>query len=443
MRKANRLNAQYDCPLFCMAIHHSRKPNKKFQRHEKCSANAATSVATYMWRLLEENSYSNDAMSESRANHDELGRRHPKSEEKTFMAHITRRMLHVIIAIAVLGLASLGVPDQVSGQLTFDVFVDPHAVVSGGTIGFTFAGDKFVGSVQGDGVGILYQTDLHGGNLKLFAPEMNVPSGNFASEHCIASSPGLGGFPLWDIYVGAGTGVLHISHDGAKSDLFVNGLKGPVQSIRFDTVGTFGHDMLVGTYFGTVYRINSAGIPTLLADFSELVEGMDVAPLGAGFGPFNGKLIVVSETWGLVRAISPTGGYTILNQNNPIPTPESISFVPGDLGASGSSVEGFYESNYYSNVVKANASQFASLKGDAIITSELGVRTIWRMHWNGLGFDITKIGDTPDQAEEGLFVTPAMLSGNVCPPTRPSPPEWCEPFCKDGQKKWPRTVQEH
>ena len=93
-----------------MAIHHSRKPNKKFQRHEKCSANAATSVATYMWRLLEENSYSNDAMSESRANHDELGRRHPKSEEKTFMAHITRRMLHVIIAIAVLGLASFGCP---------------------------------------------------------------------------------------------------------------------------------------------------------------------------------------------------------------------------------------------------------------------------------------------------------------------------------------------
>ncbi len=68
-------------------------------------------------------------------------------------------------------------------QLTFDIFVDPHTVVSGGTIGFTFAGDKFVGSVQKDGFGVLYETDLKGSNLKVFAPTTSIPSGSPAQEH--------------------------------------------------------------------------------------------------------------------------------------------------------------------------------------------------------------------------------------------------------------------
>jgi hypothetical protein len=62
-----------------------------------------------------------------------------------------------------------------AAQVTFSVFTDPHPIVSGGTIGFAFAGDKFVGSVQKDGLGVLYSTDLLGNNVRLFAPTVKSP----------------------------------------------------------------------------------------------------------------------------------------------------------------------------------------------------------------------------------------------------------------------------
>jgi hypothetical protein len=70
-------------------------------------------------------------------------------------------------------------------QLTLNVFVDPHPTVSGGTIGFTFAGDKFVGSVAGDGMGILYSTDLNGGKTLVFAPSVSVPGPSIYGEHVL------------------------------------------------------------------------------------------------------------------------------------------------------------------------------------------------------------------------------------------------------------------
>jgi len=361
-----------------------------------------------------------------------------KGEEKP-MSHLSHSKCRILLSL-VFVTASFTVVTPLKGQITQTIFVDPHPVVSGGTVGFAFAGDKFVGSVQGDGTRILYQTGLDGGNVRLFAPQVNVPGVNYAYEHHVASSPGLGGFPLWDIYVGAGQGVLHISRDGTNSVMFVTGISGPVHAILFDTVGTYGHDMLVATYAGTVYRINSAGVATLLANFSQFVEGMDIAPLGAGFGKYDGMLITVEENTGLVRAIPPTGGYIVLNPQKPIISPESLNFVPLNLGASGSSLEGYYEVNYPRNVFKADVSQFAQFKGDAIIASEIGSRTIWRMHWNGNDFDIIPIGEVPDQAEDSFFINPAFLSGTSCPPRQidhgTDRDEWCRPFCRqDGDER--------
>jgi hypothetical protein len=362
-----------------------------------------------------------------------------KGEEKP-MFHSKCQIFQLLVFVT----ASFAAVPLVKAQIAQTIFVDPHPVVSGGTVGFAFAGDKFVGSVQGDGAGMLYQTGLDGGGVRLFAPQVILAGGNYASEHHVTSSPGLGGFPLWDIYVGSGTSVLHISRDGTKSDMFVTGISGPVQSIIFDTVGTYGHDMLVGTYAGTVYRINSAGVATLLANFSQFVEGMDIAPLGAGFGPWDGYLITVEENTGLVRAIPPSGGYIVLNPKTPIISPESLNFVPLNLGSSGSALEGYYEVNYTHNVLKADVSQFAQFKGDAIIASEIGSRTIWRMHWNGNDFDVIPIGEIPDQAEDSFFINPAFLAGTSCPPKQSDHNsdrnEWCRPFCREdgGDRPQPR-----
>lgn len=300
-------------------------------------------------------------------------------------------------------------------QVTFSVFTDPHPVMTGGTIGFAFGGDKFVGSVQGDGQRLLYSTDLLGNNVQPFAPTVNLPASVWDGEHAVAGSMGLGGFPRRDIYAAAGNGVVHISQDGTKSNVFVSGLLSGVTALRFDAVGTFGHDLLLATIEGQIYRISSSGEPTVLASIGEFVEGLDVAPLGAKFGSLDGQLIVTAENSGLLRAIDWSGKVTVLNQGNPIPLSESVNFVPLNLGKSGTSIEGFYQANFRPNIIKAEGHDFDGLQGDAIVSSEFG--SLWRVHWNGAVFAITPLAPNPGQVEDGIFVTPEMIdprSGNSC-----------------------------
>src|SRR6185369_12049512 len=108
---------------------------------------------------------------------------------------------------------TLGMTGQ-SGALTLNVFTDPHPTMCCGTIGFAYIGDGFVGSVQADGTGdVLYRTNLTGGNVQIFAPTVAIAS-NPSSEHFVASSIGLGGFPDRDVYVASGAGIVHIDHAG-------------------------------------------------------------------------------------------------------------------------------------------------------------------------------------------------------------------------------------
>lgn len=356
------------------------------------------------------------------------------------MSQAARRAVGSLLGIIVLLLISCFFETTANAQITMRVFTDPHPVVSGGTIGFAFAGNKFVGSVQGDGLKVLYATDLDGTNVRVFAPTVSVPSGSAASEHYVASSVGLGGFPSRDVYVAAGNGIIHITNDGNSSDVFTTGLSSPVRAIVFDLVGTFGNDMLLATVGGQIYRVNSFGAASLVASIGEEAEGLDVVPVGAHFGSFDGQLVVAAEGSGLLRAISPSGVVTVLNEADPIFYPERLSFVPPDLGASGSSLEGVYEASYPSNVVRADRSEFASFKGDAIVTTELGDRRITRVHWNGTAFEMTVIGNLPGQAEDGLFLTPRMLNPGSCPVT-PSgrsgtQDAWCAPFCQRGGRRF-------
>ena len=59
------------------------------------------------------------------------------------------------------------IPGQASA-VTLNVFTDPHVAATSaafggaGTIGFAYAGDKFVGTVQKDGTNVLYSTNLTG-----------------------------------------------------------------------------------------------------------------------------------------------------------------------------------------------------------------------------------------------------------------------------------------
>ncbi len=303
---------------------------------------------------------------------------------------------HVLVA-ALCGVLTLTTAK--ADTLIFNPFT-PNSPIAGAPIGFGYAGNKFVGSVQRDGLNVLYSTDLLGGNVQAFAPGVFLSS-NPASEHYLASSLGLGGFPSRDIYAASGNGVVHITNDGSSSNVFVSGLNGPVRGILFDAVGTFNHDMLITTNLGSVYRVNSAGTATLLASTGEDTEGLDVAPLGGNLGPFNGQMIVASEGSGSLRAINPAGMVTFLTA---VSSAEELSVVPLNLGASGDPVEGMYGANYSLNVLKAGASQFTNMKGDIIVTGESS-HLVSNVHWNGSGFTVTTVGSFPNQPEDGIFVT--------------------------------------
>jgi hypothetical protein len=310
---------------------------------------------------------------------------------------------------SVAGICFLASAPAFCAGIVFSVFTDPHPVESGGSISISYAGNKFVGSVQQDGTGALYSTNLTGGNVQLFAPTVSLAPTSSA-EHFVASSLGLGGFPSRDIYVASGTGVVHISNDGTTSNTFVTGLNGAVRGILFDPIGTFGNNMLITTTAGGVYEVDSTGHATLLASTGEDTEGMDVAPLGAGFGAFDGQLIVGSEGSGLVRAIAPNGTIHTVTTVSGV---EEVSFVPLNLGLGGPQ-EGFYGADYTPNVVKAAPDQFTSFLGDLIVTGEF-THTVTRIHFNGSTFVDSSVGTFPNQPEDGIFVTAAIVNPGGTP----------------------------
>jgi hypothetical protein len=310
------------------------------------------------------------------------------------------RLFLVFALVCTLAAAASATP------ISFNTFVSSAdlAALEGqtNTIAFTYAGNKFVGSVYfGANNAQLYSTDLTGHNLQFFSSPIPTAGG----EVVLGSSLGQGGFSAGDIFVGSesnGT-IYRVSNAGGAPTLFASGLAGGVRGILFDPGSSFGGDMLVTTSSGNIYRVNSAGVATVLASVGEDTEGMDIAT--SAWGPHAGELLVDSEGSGTLRLISNTGAITVIGS---VPAAETVSFVPLNLGLSGNPLEGFYVANYPVNIQFAAANQFAGLQGDAVITSEDGSNSrLWDVHWNGSAFSVTQLigSNLPNQSEDGIFVT--------------------------------------
>ena len=244
-----------------------------------------------------------------------------------------------LAAALALGLAA-ALPAQAS--LTFGTFVssaDLSATLgNNATIGFAYAGDKFVGSGYfGNNNNQLYSTNLTGGGVAKFG----APIVGFSGEVYVTSSLGLGGYGPRDVFAGseANGQVWRVAHDGSSQSLFTTVALGSVRSIAFDPYGLYGHQMIVATNAGTIYRVSNTGVATLLASVGEDAEGLSFAP--QAFGPYaKGTLMVASEGSGKLRAISPSGAIT--DVVTIAGGAEMVSFVPMNLGSSGNPVEGFY-----------------------------------------------------------------------------------------------------
>jgi hypothetical protein len=299
----------------------------------------------------------------------------------------------------------MGLVAAMSGPATASVTFSPFVTATGGApIGFAYAGNKFVGSNYFNNQ--LYQTNLTGGGVVAFGAPLPIASGSIGEVY-VSSSLGLGGFAARDVFAGSessGT-VYKFNNDGTGQTVFASGLVGGVRSIAFDPYGLYGSDMIVATRSGNIYKINSAGGTSLLASTGEDTEGLSFVPQAFGTVAA-GTLVVASEGSGSIRAIKPDGTMTTVAI---VPSAEMVSFVPLNLGISGNPLEGFYAANYATNVIKAPASDFTSYLGDMIITGET-THVVWNVEWDGTNFVKSQIGTFPNQPEDGIFVTAAILN---------------------------------
>lgn len=184
------------------------------------------------------------------------------------------------------------------------------------------------------------------------------------------SKGGFGSFSPGDLFVGngvdgqisritgAGTTVLNpwVDLPGAGNGL----MRG---SLYVDRTGVYNGDLIAATTTGEVWRVDSSGTPTKLADVGVHLEGLMVVPNDvATYGALAGKIIAGAENTGQMYVFDNNGLVTTYNLGVAI---EDIDLVVAN--------ENFFGVNYGTGrLLGVEASQFASAVSDILLTSEFG-----------------------------------------------------------------------
>lgn len=319
-------------------------------------------------------------------------------------------------------LASVSVllPSAAFASLVFNTFVNGTDITNSygnsspnQTIGFAYAGNKFVGSVYGPSANNnqLYTTDLNGQNVQSFGAPLPFTSN--AGEIYVSASLGIGGYGPRDVFSGSEffNTVYKTSNNGATQSPFVT-LPPTAQGIKciaFDPYGLYGNSMIVSTRSGEIYKVSNSGVATLLANIGVLAEGMTFTT--QPFGPYpKGTLLVASEVSGKITTVTPAGAVTTVVSD--VPGAEMISFVPSNIGASGNPLEGLYEASWPNDVKKVGTNDLLAFIGTLIVTSET-TSDIWSVSYDPI-LNVFKtsisLGKFPGQPEDGILITADIIN---------------------------------
>lgn len=163
--------------------------------------------------------------------------------------------------------------------------------------------------------------------------------------------------------------------------------------LRFDRAGTFGNDLIATTTSGNVWRINSAGTPTLLANLGRGgdFEGLVTIPNDVSrYGPLAGKIVVGDEASTNLWTVDAAGTVSVLN--NVAPPIEGLHIVPAN--------ERFVGVDYADGrILYTEYGQFDPFVGDLLVVSETyatGSSGLTRLLWNGTSFDQAPVTLTAD-----------------------------------------------
>jgi YVTN family beta-propeller protein len=188
-----------------------------------------------------------------------------------------------------------------------------------------------------------------------------------------AISPGFAFFTKGEVFLTQGPDIFEVGPKGGTMTLFaaVPGYgENPDEptGITFDTVGTFGFNLLVsGGPSGTIETISYTGTQTVVGTVGYPVEGPAVAPLS--FGEYGGYVLVGTGASGTMVAVSPGGVVsTVANW----PGAGSVAIVPTTSSTcTYDGTDPYFVADESAGAVYAfGASQFSSLTGDALVTSD-------------------------------------------------------------------------
>ena len=272
-----------------------------------------------------------------------------------------RKVATMTAAAMVFALASTASP-----ALTFSPFVSSTDLATllgnNATIGFTYAGDRFVGSVYfGANNNQLYQTDLSGGSVAMFGS----PITGFSGEIYVSASLGLGGYGPRDVYAGSqalGT-VVRLAHDGSSQSVFASGLVGGVRSIGFDPFGFYGDQMIVATNAGNVYTVSSTGVATLPRAWVRTPKASPSRLTCSA--PFRWNARGCLRRFRGAALISPGGVFSTFAT---VPSAEMLSFVP--LSMTGATPSRASTGNLSDQHRACAGHRYSWLLGDIVVTGE-------------------------------------------------------------------------
>ena|SRR6266571_2264178 len=222
------------------------------------------------------------------------------------------------------------------------------------------------------------------------------------SPDCSRTGNSIGGFKVGDVFVGSGFGqISKITPNGSTTTLFSTfpGETGLLWGgLAFDRTGLFNGDLIACTTSGGLWRVNAAGVPSLIAHLPMAgVKSVVVIPNDSRFGPIAGK-ILVGGTPTIESSGPPDNGFVVdaggsfSSIDFGIREPEGLRIVPqgGDFFATDVPTH---------TVFMAPALQFSSIVGDLVIAAEIDFDT-----GTGRLFDITFNPGDPSARANGFLV---------------------------------------
>ena len=203
----------------------------------------------------------------------------------------------------------------------------------------------------------------------------------FTDEVKIATAPAGSVFPAGTLFTGSGVDghIVKIAPDGLS---FLNpwvSLPGAGNglmrgSLFVDRSGVYGGDLLAATTGGEIWRVDSLGAPTFIADVNTHLEGLISVPNNpAVYGGLAGKIIAGAEGLGLLYVFDNTGFVTTYNVGVNI---EDIDLIPAN--------ENFFGVNFGTGrLLGSPASDWTGFVGDILLTQEFGGTSgLFTMSWN-------------------------------------------------------------